>query len=89
MEMGYAQGIESFRKVLNDMVERKWLTKIEERNGKFALGMPNLPLLDLKYGIDIIWIGARTTANPFSVQGIADVLKGADIPVMVKDVPVS
>ena len=53
LEMGYAQGIESFRKVLNDMVERKWLTKIEERNGKFALGLPNLPLLDLKYGIDI------------------------------------
>lgn len=53
MESGYAQGIDSFKKVLNDMVERKWLTKIEERNGKFALGMPHLPLLDLKYGIDL------------------------------------
>lgn len=35
--------------------------------------------------IDIIWIGARTTANPFSVQSIADSLKGVNIPVMVKN----
>ena len=53
MESGYAQGIESFRKILNDMTEKKWLTKIEERNGKFALNNPGLPLLELKYGIDI------------------------------------
>ena len=39
----------------------------------------------LKAGIDILWIGARTTVNPFSVQEIADVLKGVDIPVMVKN----
>lgn len=39
----------------------------------------------LKHGIDILWIGARTTVNPFSVQEIADVLKGVDIPVMVKN----
>lgn len=41
--------------------------------------------LALKHGIDILWIGARTTVNPFSVQEIADVLKGVDIPVMVKN----
>lgn len=41
--------------------------------------------LCLKYGVDILWIGARTTVNPFSVQEIADVLKGVDIPVMVKN----
>jgi chorismate mutase len=35
----------------------------------------------LKAGIDVLWIGARTTVNPFSVQEIADVLKGVDIPV--------
>lgn len=39
----------------------------------------------LKKGIDILWIGARTTANPFSVQALADALKGVDIPVMVKN----
>ncbi|MCB9047496.1 MAG: bifunctional 3-deoxy-7-phosphoheptulonate synthase/chorismate mutase type II [Chitinophagales bacterium] len=41
--------------------------------------------LALKYGIDVLWIGARTTVNPFQVQRIADVLKGVDIPVMVKN----
>jgi len=39
----------------------------------------------LKAGVDIIWIGARTTVNPFSVQEIADAVKGVDIPVMVKN----
>ena len=39
----------------------------------------------LKAGIDILWIGARTTANPFAVQEIADALKGADVPVLVKN----
>ena len=39
----------------------------------------------LKHGIDILWIGARTTVNPFSVQEIADALKGVDIPVFVKN----
>src|SRR5678815_414158 len=39
----------------------------------------------LKYGVDVLWIGARSTANPFSVQEIADALKGADVPVMVKN----
>ncbi|MEW6467962.1 MAG: chorismate mutase [Bacteroidota bacterium] len=41
--------------------------------------------LALRYGIDILWIGARTTVNPFSVQEIADALKGRDVPVMVKN----
>jgi chorismate mutase len=39
----------------------------------------------LKAGIDILWVGARTTVNPFSVQEVADALKGVDIPVMVKN----
>ncbi len=38
----------------------------------------------LKAGIDVLWVGARTTANPFAVQEIADALKGVDIPVLVK-----
>lgn len=39
----------------------------------------------LEAGVDILWIGARTTVNPFSVQDICDALKGVDIPVMVKN----
>jgi chorismate mutase len=39
----------------------------------------------LKHGVDILWIGARTTVNPFSVQEVADALKGVDIPVLVKN----
>ena len=39
----------------------------------------------LEAGIDILWIGARTSANPFAVQEIADALKGVDIPVLIKN----
>lgn len=39
----------------------------------------------LKHDVDVLWIGARTVVNPFSVQAIADALKGVDIPVMVKN----
>ncbi|MDO6390043.1 bifunctional 3-deoxy-7-phosphoheptulonate synthase/chorismate mutase type II [Pontibacter sp. BT731] len=39
----------------------------------------------LKQGIDVLWIGARTTVNPFAVQEIADALSGVQIPVMVKN----
>ena len=39
----------------------------------------------LKSGVDALWIGARTTVNPFSVQEIADALQGVDIPVLVKN----
>jgi len=39
----------------------------------------------LKAGVDILWVGARSTANPFTVQEIADALKGVDVPVIVKN----
>lgn len=39
----------------------------------------------LKHGIDVLWIGARTTVNPFAVQVIADALQGVQIPVMIKN----
>lgn len=39
----------------------------------------------LEAGIDAVWIGARTTSNPFMVQEIADALRGSDIPVLVKN----
>jgi len=39
----------------------------------------------LKYGIDVLWIGARTSANPFAVQEIADALHGVDVTVLIKN----
>ena len=39
----------------------------------------------LQFGVDVLWIGARTTVNPFSVQEVADALRGVDIPVLVKN----
>ena len=41
--------------------------------------------LALKHDVDILWIGARTVVNPFSVQAIADAVKGIDIPIMIKN----
>ena len=39
----------------------------------------------LQFDVDILWIGARTTVNPFSVQEVADALRGVDIPVLIKN----
>ncbi|MCF8237975.1 MAG: bifunctional 3-deoxy-7-phosphoheptulonate synthase/chorismate mutase type II [Saprospiraceae bacterium] len=41
--------------------------------------------LALQAGVDILWIGARSTANPFTVQELADALRGVDVPVFVKN----
>lgn len=66
----------------------KWLKRV-----KIETGMPVTTEVAnaqhvydcLKFGIDVLWIGARTTVNPFSVQEIADALEGTDIPVLVKN----
>jgi chorismate mutase len=39
----------------------------------------------LSFDVDVLWIGARTTVNPFSVQEVADALRGADVPVLIKN----
>lgn len=39
----------------------------------------------LTFDVDVLWIGARTTVNPFSVQEVADALRGVDIPVLIKN----
>ena len=39
----------------------------------------------LKAGVDVLWVGARTTTNPFAVQHLADALRGVDVPVLVKN----
>lgn len=65
-----------------------WLKKVKEEFGLMTtveVAEPKHVNLALKHGIDILWIGARTVVNPFSVQAIADALKGIDIPVMVKN----
>lgn len=65
-----------------------WLAKVKKETGLLTtteVATAKHVELCLKAGIDILWIGARTTANPFSVQEIADALKGVDIPVMVKN----
>lgn len=66
----------------------KWLREVKEQFGfKITIEVANArhTELALEYGVDVLWIGARTTVNPFSVQEIANVLKGVDIPVMVKN----
>lgn len=66
----------------------KWLAEIKNEFGfKITVEVANAQHteLALKYGIDVLWVGARTTVNPFSVQEIADALKGTNIPVMVKN----
>lgn len=65
-----------------------WLTDVKQQyNLKTTVEVANAQHteLALKYGVDVLWIGARTTVNPFSVQEIADVLKGVDIPVFIKN----
>ena len=65
-----------------------WLKRVKETTGMLVgieVATPEHVELDLKYGIDILWIGARTSANPFAVQAIADSLRGIDIPVLVKN----
>jgi len=65
-----------------------WMQRVKEETGMLVaieVATPEHIELALKYGIDILWIGARTTANPFAMQAIADSLKGVDIPVLVKN----
>jgi chorismate mutase len=66
----------------------KWMKKVQEETGlKVTTEVANAKHVfeAIKYGIDAVWIGARTTVNPFAVQEIADALVGTDIPVMIKN----
>jgi len=65
-----------------------WLQEVKKQTGMLvSTEVANVKHVyeSLKYGVDIIWIGARTSANPFAVQEIADSLSGVDIPVFVKN----
>lgn len=66
----------------------EWLQEVKELTSlKVITEVANPNHVDqiLKYGIDAVWVGARTTVNPFSVQEIADALKGIDLPIFVKN----
>jgi chorismate mutase len=66
----------------------EWLKKVKEATGfklTVEVATPNHIEECLKNDIDMLWIGARTSVNPFSVDEIARALKGVDIPVMIKN----
>lgn len=65
-----------------------WLKRVKKETGMYVsteVATQKHVYEALKYGIDMLWIGARTTANPFAVQEIAEALEGVDIPVLVKN----
>ena len=65
-----------------------WLKKVKQETGMYVateVATQKHVYEALKYGMDMLWIGARTTANPFAVQEIAEALQGVDIPVLVKN----
>ncbi|MEA2105774.1 MAG: bifunctional 3-deoxy-7-phosphoheptulonate synthase/chorismate mutase type II [Bacteroidota bacterium] len=66
----------------------EWLKRVKTETGmSISTEVANVKHVyeSLKAGIDILWIGARTTANPFAIQEIADALKGVKIPVLIKN----
>ena len=65
-----------------------WMQMVKQETGLLTateVATPEHVELALKYGIDVLWVGARTTANPFAMQSLADALKGVDVPVLVKN----
>lgn len=66
----------------------QWMNKVKEQTGMrvtVEAASPRHVEACLKMDIDVIWLGARTVSNPFSVQEIAESLRGIDLPVMVKN----
>ena len=65
-----------------------WMLRVREETGMritTEVATPEHVERCLEYGFDMLWIGSRTTANPFAVQAIADCLRGVDITVLVKN----
>ncbi len=66
----------------------RWIQNVKKETGlKFAVEVatPKHVYEAIKHNIDILWIGARSTTNPFTVQEIAEALRGAQVPVLVKN----
>ncbi|MGP1480739.1 MAG: chorismate mutase [Hoylesella enoeca] len=65
-----------------------WMKRVKDETGMLItteVATPEHVELCLKYDLDILWIGARTCANPFAMQALADTLHGVDIPVFIKN----
>lgn len=65
-----------------------WLQRVKQETGMLVateVATPEHVELALKYGINILWVGARTSANPFAMQALADSLRGTDAVVFVKN----
>ncbi len=65
-----------------------WLKKVKEETGmKIAIEIANAEhaALAMEYDVDILWIGARTSVNPFAVQEIAEAIKGTDKIILIKN----
>ncbi|MDR1676635.1 MAG: bifunctional 3-deoxy-7-phosphoheptulonate synthase/chorismate mutase type II [Tannerella sp.] len=65
-----------------------WLRRVKEETGMYVateVATRDHVFEALKAGIDLLWIGARSSANPFMMQELADALKGTDLPVLVKN----
>jgi len=66
----------------------RWLQRVQKETGMYTateVATAKHVAEAIKYGVDILWIGARTSANPFAVQEIADALKGCDKPILIKN----
>lgn len=65
-----------------------WLKAVKERTKMLVateVATPKHVELALDYGVDNLWVGARTSSSPFAMQELADALRGVDIPVLVKN----
>lgn len=72
----------------NGAVALPWLRRVKQETGlrtTIEVANGNQVYEALKHGVDVLWVGARSTVNPFSVQDIADALRGVDVPVLVKN----
>lgn len=72
----------------NGVTALPWLKRVKEELGMYtAVEVATAAHVReaLAYDVDMLWIGARTSANPFAVQEVADALEGMDIPVLIKN----
>ena len=66
----------------------KWMAEAKKETGMLMcteVATPEHVELAMKYNIDLMWVGARTSANPFAMQELADAMRGIEIPVLVKN----
>lgn len=65
-----------------------WMRRVRQETGMYVsteVATAKHVEAALEAGVDLLWVGARTSANPFAVQELADSLKGVDVPVLVKN----